>query len=185
MASKPNASKRGRPTIYTPELAEKICDLIREGMSERQICKMPDMPPLRTLQDWKDRNPEFSQQSARAREESAALYREKALDIAQATANTAVRALRGEITDALGETVKDLPRGYVEAQKLLVQELNREAALRDDRNYGDRRRVAVTGPDGGAIKLDATPDLSDVDLEKLKAVKEMLYGNSTADTDRT
>ena len=41
MASKPNASKMGRPSIYTPELAEKICELIRDGVSERKICGMP------------------------------------------------------------------------------------------------------------------------------------------------
>ena len=56
MASKPNASKMGRPSIYTPELAEKICDLIREGKSERQICKMPGMPDAKTLLRWKDTN---------------------------------------------------------------------------------------------------------------------------------
>ena len=135
----------GRPTIFTLDLAEKIYDLIRDGLSERKICKMPGMPDAATLRRWKDANPDFCAQSARAREESAALYREKALGIAQETANTAVRALRGEIIDALGETVKDLPRGYVEAQKLLVQELNREAALRDDSRFGDRKRVDVTG----------------------------------------
>lgn len=164
--------KPGRPTKYTPELAEKICDLIREGMSERKICKMPDMPTAPTLRKWKDDRSEFLSQSARAREESAALYREKALGIAQETANTAVRALRGEITDALGETVKDLPRGYVEAQKLLVQELNREAALRDDRNYGDRRRVAVTGADGGAVKIE-TKQVTSLSNEELLEIARM------------
>ena len=67
MASKPNASKMGRPSIYTPELAEKICDLIREGKSERQICKMPGMPDAKTLLRWKDTNSDFCLQSARAR----------------------------------------------------------------------------------------------------------------------
>lgn len=67
MASKPNASKGGRPSTYTPELAERICDLIREGKSERQICKMPGMPDAVTLRRWKDTNPEFCTQSARAR----------------------------------------------------------------------------------------------------------------------
>lgn len=172
MASKPNASKGGRPSTYTPELAERICDLIREGKSERQICKMPGMPDAVTLRRWKDTNPEFCTQSARAREESASLYREKALGIAQETANTAVKALRGEITDGLGEPVKDLPRGYVEAQKLLIQELNREAALRDDRNYGDRRRVAVTGADGGAVKIE-TKQVTSLSNEELLEIARM------------
>lgn len=68
MASKPNASKGGRPSTYTPELAERICDLIREGKSERQICKMPGMPDAVTLRRWKDTNPEFCTHSARAKQ---------------------------------------------------------------------------------------------------------------------
>ena len=51
--------------------------------------------------------------------------------------------------------------------------------------WKETSRNELSGANGGAIKVDATPDLSGVDLDKLKAVKEMLYGNSTADTDRT
>ena len=172
-AQKKSAPRKvGRPTKYTPELAEKICDLIREGLSEREICSQKGMPDASTLGRWKDNNQEFCIQSARAREESAALYREKALGIAQETAKTAVKVLRGEITDALGEPVKDLPRGYVEAQKLLVQELNREAAIRDDRNYGDRRRVAVTGADGGAVKIE-TKQVTSLSNEELLEIARM------------
>lgn len=172
-AQKKSAPRKvGRPTKYTPELAEKICDLIREGLSEREICSQKGMPDASTLGRWKDNNQEFCIQSARAREESAALYREKALGIAQETAKTAVKALRGEITDALGGLVKDLPRGYVEAQKLLVQELNREAAIRDDRNYGDRRRVAVTGADGGAVKIE-TKQVTSLSNEELLEIARM------------
>lgn len=69
MASKPNASKMGRPSIYTPELAEKICELIRDGVSERKICGMPGMPGWTTLNRWKLENPDFRNQSARARSE--------------------------------------------------------------------------------------------------------------------
>lgn len=59
--------KVGRPTKYTPELAEKICDLIREGLSEREICSQKGMPDASTLGRWKDNNQEFCIQSARAR----------------------------------------------------------------------------------------------------------------------
>lgn len=46
----------------------------------------------------------------------------------------------------------------------------------------DRREI--TGANGGAVKVDTAPDLSGVDLEKLKAVREMLYGDDkTADSD--
>lgn len=31
-------ARRGCPSIFTPELAESICDLIAEGKSSRQVC---------------------------------------------------------------------------------------------------------------------------------------------------
>ena len=36
--------KMGHPSKYMEELAQKICDLIREGKSERQICKDCETP---------------------------------------------------------------------------------------------------------------------------------------------
>ena len=166
MASKPNASKMGRPTIFTPELAEQICDLIREGKSERQICKMPGMPPLRTLQDWKDRNPDFLQQSARAREASAEKFNDELLEL-QANLNNELqtRLLNGD----------DFPRGTVEAFKVLMQEKARQISWRDDSRFGDRKTVKIQND---------SPDLSTIDMEKLKAARELLY-DETPDTDRT
>lgn len=143
MASKPNASKMGRPTIFTPELAEKICDLIEQGYSERQIGEMDGMPTRRTIQSWKDKNSDFLLRSARAREASAERFREDALQVARDTAALADRIAGRDPADPMA--LADFPKGYVDAKKLLVQELNREAAIRDDSRFGDRKRVDVTG----------------------------------------
>lgn len=135
--------KMGRPSKYTEELARKICDLIREGKSERQICKMPGMPSIDALNDWKAKYPDFLQQSARAREASAERFREEALQVARDTAALADRIAGRDPADPMA--LADFPKGYVDAKKLLVQELNREAAIRDDSRFGDRKRVDVTG----------------------------------------
>lgn len=42
--------------------------------------------------------------------------------------------------------------------------------------WKETNRTELTGQDGGAVKVETSPDLSGVDLEKLKAVREMLYG---------
>lgn len=166
--------KVGRPTKYTPELAAKICDLIREGLSEREICSQKGMPDASTLGRWKDNNQEFCIQSARARAESAALYAEKAVEVAQEASDYADLIASGKAT-RLGVPICDLPKGYVDAKKLLYQALIREAALRDDSRFGDRKTVKVQSD---------TPDLSTIDMEKLKAARELLY-DETPDTDRT
>lgn len=143
-AKKTTPKKTGRPTKYSAALAEKVCDLIREGISERKIGKMPGMPDASTLRVWKSQHPEFQAQSARARAESAALYAEKAVEVAQAASDFADKVASGRAT-RLGVPMCDLPKGYVDAKKLLYQALCREAALRDDSNFGDRKRVDVTG----------------------------------------
>lgn len=60
--------KRGRPSLYSTELAGRIVELIAEGHSERQIAKMDGMPSVRTILSWKDQHPDFLRQSARAHE---------------------------------------------------------------------------------------------------------------------
>mgnify|MGYP001531756412 FL=1 len=61
-------NKVGRPSSYTQELADEIIELIRNGYSEREICRKRGMPSLKTLWNWKDQHPEFLRQSARERE---------------------------------------------------------------------------------------------------------------------
>jgi hypothetical protein len=149
----PSPKKRGRPTKYTPELAERICALIEAGKSEAQICAMPDMPVEMTLRNWKDANPEFLALSARAR----------------ALAADRFNTLREQKAERLVELAEDavssgdpIPRGVVEAYKAVMQEYARSAAIRDDSRYGDRKHVNVAGAtDGEPIKLEhELPELS-------------------------
>lgn len=53
MAAKKKATrKRGRPTIYTPELAAKICERLAAGESLRKICASNGMPNKSTVLLW-------------------------------------------------------------------------------------------------------------------------------------
>jgi hypothetical protein len=45
-------AKKGRPTKYTPEIADKICSKIVVGRSLRSICLDEDMPDLVTIYSW-------------------------------------------------------------------------------------------------------------------------------------
>lgn len=134
-SSKSAPKKTGRPTKYSKALVDDICELIRQGKSEREICRKTGMPTIETLRTWKSKYPDFLAQSARARAESAELYRSEALAVARKTAQYADDVINGRLP------MMDLPKGFVDAQKLLVQELNREAANRDDKNFGDRKTV--------------------------------------------
>jgi hypothetical protein len=61
--------KRGRPSLYTPEIAESICRRLAAGETLRAVCRDDDMPAESTVRAWALDNIEgFSAQYTRARE---------------------------------------------------------------------------------------------------------------------
>ena len=61
--------ERGRPSIYTPEVASEICERMAAGESLRSICRSEDMPKESTVRLWALDNREgFYPQYARAME---------------------------------------------------------------------------------------------------------------------
>ncbi len=176
---KPAAKKKkpGAPSKYSEELARKICDLIAQGKSEAKISKMAGMPSEATITRWKESHPDFCDLSARARAKSAAMFRAQALETAIALGKRAEDALDGHF-EVDGGKVIELPKSYVEAKKVLIQELNREAALRDDANFGDRKKVTVDGDLN--VKKEETFDLSGMSTEDLLKLDELLKNAQTA-----
>jgi hypothetical protein len=45
-------AKSGRPTDYSPEVAEAICEGIAEGLLLSEVCKRPGMPSPATIYVW-------------------------------------------------------------------------------------------------------------------------------------
>jgi hypothetical protein len=72
----------GRPSLYSPELADTICERISSGRSLNKITSDEDMPAARTVWRWLDENDEFRQKYARARELQAEYYADEMTDIA-------------------------------------------------------------------------------------------------------
>lgn len=60
-----------RPTKYSVQLAEEICELISDGMSLRKVCELDDKPAKITVLRWLRDKETFRAQYARAKEESA------------------------------------------------------------------------------------------------------------------
>jgi hypothetical protein len=71
----------GRPSLFTPALAEAICDRLADGESLRTICRDAAMPYRATVRDWLARDPAFAAQYARARSEQAHALAELAVEI--------------------------------------------------------------------------------------------------------
>lgn len=63
-----NRRPRGRPTTYTPEIAQHICDRIADGEPLRQICREEGMPAWRTVYQWLAAHDDFYARFMRARD---------------------------------------------------------------------------------------------------------------------
>lgn len=74
-------AKQGRPSIYTQELADKICDLLSDGISLRKVCFREDMPDKSTVFSWLRTHKEFADQYARAKQEGTDAWAEELHDI--------------------------------------------------------------------------------------------------------
>ena len=80
----PKKRKTGRPSLYTEALAAKICQRLAEGETLRSVCRDEAMPSKTTLLRWlaDERNVDFRDQYAHAREMQADALFDEALEIA-------------------------------------------------------------------------------------------------------
>ena len=78
----PTPKKNGRPSKYTKEIAEHICQQLSEGIPLREICRQDGMPAWRTIYDWMYRDEELAAAIAHARDLGYDALAEECLHIA-------------------------------------------------------------------------------------------------------
>jgi hypothetical protein len=73
----------GRPSLYSAEITDKICDRLAAGESLNAICRDERMPSRKVVHEWvaDDRNG-FRDKYARAREMQADYYADQIIEIA-------------------------------------------------------------------------------------------------------
>lgn len=114
-----------RPSKYSEELVNEICEKIADGESVRSICSREDMPERETIRLWLKDKPEFLGQYARAREDQADGLFDQALDI-------------------LKEDFKD--NVDVQAAKVRLDVIKWTAGKLAPKKYGDK--IDMTSSDG-------------------------------------
>jgi hypothetical protein len=135
----------GRPSSYTPALADLICERLANGESLRAICTDAGMPAKSTVFKWLCENKAFSDQYARARETQADSLFDDILTIAD--------------TPVVGEKRKTLPDGKVEVstgdmiehRRLQVDARKWMAGKLAPKKYGEKITQEVTGADGAPL----------------------------------
>lgn len=156
----------GRPSTYTDELAEHICERMALGESLQSITDAEHMPNRGTIYKWTRRNEAFGHMFARARD-----YQSEALldDCVHIADNI-------ELTEDEQKQGLDI-NAKIQAAKLQIDTRLRVIAKIAPHKYGDR--IQHTGMNGGPIQIAAVtidaralaPDQRDALREALLAAK--------------
>lgn len=138
----------GRPTTYTIEIADTVCEQIADGKSMRTICKPDDMPAMSSIFKWLRIHSEFTDQYEKAKLEQAEAFTEEMVDIAD---------------DKSGDTQRDRLR--VDTRKWIASKLK-------PKKYGDRTTTEHTGNIGISDLSSEELDRRLARLEQLKLQSE-------------
>lgn len=132
---------RGRPTRYTPEIADEICQRLAAGEPLAVICRDERMPCYEAVNAWQNGSVRSVPASF-----SAAIARARVNGI-DAIAADARKVARGEEGYSSGDVQRD---------KLIVETDLKLLAKWDPRRYGDKVQQEISGPDGGSVQQELT-----------------------------
>ena len=145
----------GRPTDYTDDLADLICERLANGESMRSVCRDEATPAMTTVFRWLRENEEFRQQYEVAKEECADALVEDMLDIADNQASDIVM-VDGIPLQVKGELIRSVSSASVGHARLRVDTRKWAASKLKPKKYGEKIQQEVTGAGGGPIKTAST-----------------------------
>lgn len=138
----------GRPSTYTEEMGNLICDKLTEGISLRKLCMQDDFPAASTVYVWLDRFPDFAEKYARAREAATEDMLEAILEIADHP-----------------ELDPNDKRVRIDTRKWAMGKLK-------PKKYGEKQTVDVGNKDGETFKTDGGVDTAALTLQLAAALRE-------------
>lgn len=131
-----------RPSTYSKELADRICEELALGKSMRTVCAQEDMPAMSSVFKWLREHSEFSEQYEKAKQESADAMAEELLYIADTPVMGEVKTIKA---DGSVEIKQDEMLGHrrlqIDARKWLMAKMK-------PKKYGDK--IDMTS-DGGKL----------------------------------
>lgn len=133
------ANKGGRPTKFTQEIAEGICERIassNDGLSK--ICKEFDVSTV-TVFAWLKDNAEFLNTYTRAREAQADFLADEIIEIADDSRNDTVTIMKGDTAIEIEN------KEWTSRSKLRVEARKWVAAKLKPKKYGDKIDVTTDG----------------------------------------
>lgn len=111
----------GRPTAYSDELADEICDRLAKGESLREICADREsgwLPGESTVYRWLNENEPFRERYTRAREAQADGKFDEAWRIASTATPENVQVARLQVDTIKWQASKLSPKKYGDSVKV-------------------------------------------------------------------
>lgn len=102
----------GRPTLYTPELGDKICAQVMAGMPLVRICAAEDMPHPASVYRWFRERKDFCENYKLAKEDQADYFVEDILQIADEASVENVQVARLRVDTRKWAASKYKPKKY-------------------------------------------------------------------------
>jgi len=154
--------KTGRPSKYTPEVAQEVFHRISTGEPLLQICKDEHMPKRQTFYDWLARDDSLSVQFARAREEGCEAMADETLVIADERPE-----LNPIIDSKTGEVIRiDLSSAYIAWQRNRIETRLKLLACWSPAKYGTKLQMG--GDPKNPLKIEVKTEAENSLAELLK-----------------
>ena len=137
--------KTGRPTDYNSEIAQRICLLVAThpiGLG-RLVEQYPDLPAESSINLWRWKHPEFSEQYHSAKCQQAQLYAEETLELCRE---------KNILVDSDGN--QKLDAAHVQWIKLNVNTRQWHASKLATKVYGDKMQIESNVDDNEKLKAE-------------------------------
>jgi hypothetical protein len=158
----------GRPTDYSSELADKICQELIKPRPLIDICKDAGMPERETVHRWLVKHPEFSHKYRVAREHQADAYADEIITIADTSD-------ADNVCDEYGNIKPN--HEWIARSKLRVDARKWYASKVAPKKYGDKVEQTVIGDPERPQEHRLTVDIRSMNQEELKAfIRDQTHG---------
>lgn len=141
----------GRPSEFSEEVANAICERLIEGESLRSICRDEDMPHASTVCRWLGSKEEwgeaFREQYAHARDAQADTLADEILSIADTQVPGEKRTIKPD------GSVEVVEADMIEHRRLQIESRKWLAGKMKPKKYGDKVTQEHTGAEGGPIQI--------------------------------
>jgi len=173
--AKPPA-KIGRPTLYTPEIGEKICFALAGGGKLKKICEADDMPSRESVHRWLVSNDDtykaFQEAHLIARRAGAFVLADEILEISD-DGSLDMKTVVGQD----GEEREVVDHEHIQRSKLRVDSRKFLAAKFAPDIFGDR--VNVAGVKDAPIETKETGE-GPINRDVLRRIAFLLAGKAVA-----